>query len=339
MTESKAQVIDLIFGRWRSQTLYAGVELGAFDVIEDNPKHAIEITDQLDIDREQGYRLLRALGSLGLLEESANRRFSITPEGELLQEDHPESLQGIALLEEGPTHYATWSHLPDIVSEGEPDGFQREFGHSVFEHLESDLDYADRFQEGMTGLSQMESAWVEGLLDEVDVSRFGHVCDVGGGHGHLLCTLLLDLPSVEGTVLELPNVIGDEDKHWHERMGFPDRVDFVAGDFFEEVPTADAYLMKHILHDWSDQECVEILSTIREDASDDACLFVCELVVPGPDQPHLAKLFDIHMMVSGTGRERTEAEYADLFERAGFEHVETHETEEIPMSVVEAHVG
>jgi hypothetical protein len=151
--------------------------------------------------------------------------------------------------------------------------------------------------------------------------------------------LLRDAPRVEGTVLELPNVVEDEDQHWHGRMGFPNRVDFVAGDFFEEVPTADAYLMKHILHDWSDQECVEILSTIREDASDDACLFVCELVVPGPDQPHLAKLFDIHMMVSGTGRERTEAEYADLFERAGFEHVETHETEEIPMSVVEAHVG
>ncbi|MFC7249292.1 methyltransferase [Halomicroarcula sp. GCM10025324] len=335
MTDAKAHVIDLIFGRWRSQTLYAGVELGVFDIIGDYPKHAVEIADQLDINREQGYRLFRALASLDLLQESSDRRFSITPAGELLQEDHPDSLQGIALLEEGPTHYATWSHLPAIVREGEPDGFQREFGHSVFDHLEENPDYAARFNESMSSLSQLESDWVKLLLRTVDVSEFGHICDVGGGHGHLLCTLLQDAPRVEGTVLELPSVVKDEDQHYHESMGLSNRVDFVAGDFFEEVPTADAYLMKHILHDWSDAECVEILSTVREAAPDDARLFVCELVVPGPDQSHLSKLFDIHMMVSGTGKERTEAEYAELFEKAGFEHAETHQTDEIPMAIVE----
>ena len=204
MTNAKANVIELIFGRWRSQTLYTGVELGVFDVVGDYPKHAVEIADQLDIDREQGYRLLRALGSLGLFEESSNHRFLLTPAGELLQEDHPKSLQGIALLEEGPTHYATWSRLPDIVREGEQDGFQREFGHSVFEHLESDPDYAARFQDGMTGLSQIESAWVEGLLGEVDISRFGHVCDVGGGHGHMAGgRILLELFASLDTAEEL----------------------------------------------------------------------------------------------------------------------------------------
>jgi hypothetical protein len=130
-------------------------------------------------------------------------------------------------------------------------------------------------------------------------------------------------------------VAGSADDHWHEPMELANRVDFIAGDFFEEVPRADAYLMKHILHDWSDAECVDILSTIREAAPDGATLYNCELVVPGPDEPHLAKLFDIHMMIASTGRERTEEEYADLFEEAGFELVETHEHPEIPMSVVE----
>lgn len=201
--------------------------------------------------------------------------------------------------------------------------------------MEEDPDYTARFNESMTSLSRTESAWVEALLDDVDVSEFGHVCDIGGGHGHLLCTLLRDAPHVEGTVLELPTVVEDEDQHWHEPMGLVDRVDFVAGDFFEGVPTADAYLMKHILHGWNDEECLEILSMVREAAPDNARLFICELVVPGPDQPHLGKLFDIHMMVTGTGRERTETEYVDLFEKAGFEHVETRRAEEIPMAAVE----
>jgi len=336
MTATVDHVIDLIFGRWRSQTLYAGVELGVFEVVGEYPTHATEIADQLDIDRDNGYRLLRALGSLRLLEETDERRFSVTSAGELLQEDHPKSLRGIALLEEGPTLYAVWAHLPDVVREGGPTGFQREFGRSTFEHREADPEYAQILNDAMTSYSRMESAMVADLLDHIDFSGFDHVCDVGGGYGHLLCTLVQAAPSVEGTVLEVPAVVEDEEQHWHEPVGVSDRVEFVAGDFFEEVPPADAYLLKHILHDWNDSECVEILSTIRESAPDDARLFNCELVVPGPDHPHLAKLMDVHMMVAVGGRERTEEEYAELFEAAGFEHVETHRMEQLPMSVVEA---
>lgn len=335
MSDNIDHVIDLIFGRWRSQILYAGVELGVFEVVGEYPKHTVEIADQLDIDREKAYRLLRALGSLGLLEETDDRQFSITSAGGLLQEEHPGSLRGIALLEEGPTHYALWKHLPDIVSEGGPHGFQREFGHDVFEHREADSGYAQVFNEAMTSYSRMESGMVAALLDGIDFDGFDYVCDVGGGHGHLLCSLIQDTTSVEGAVLELPNVVEDEAQHWHEPMGLTNRVHFVAGDFFEDVPTADAYLLKHILHDWNDDECVEILSTIREAAPKHASIFNCEFVVPDPDLSHLAKLFDIHMMVAATGRERTEAEYADLFESAGFEHVETHRSEEIPMAIVE----
>jgi hypothetical protein len=334
MTNPNDHVVDLIFGRWRSQTLYTGVELGVFEAVDDRPKHAVEITDELDIDPENGYRLLRALSSLCLLEESKDRRFSITAAGELLREDHPESMRDIVLLEEGPTLYAVWTHLPEVVREGGPTGFQREFGHSTFEHREADPEYAKALNDAMTSYSKMESFMVADLLDHIDFSDFDRICDAGGGYGHLLCTLIQDAPSVEGVVLEVPSVVEDGDQHWHEPMGVTDRVDFVAGDFFEEVPPADAYLLKHVLHDWTDSECVEILSTIREASPDNARLFNCEFVVPGPAQPHLAKLMDIHMMVAVGGLERTEEEYADLFREAGFEHVETHKTEELPMSVV-----
>lgn len=221
MTQHSDYLMKLVTGRWRSQTLYTGVEVGVFEVIGDQPKHTGEIVDQLDIDEENGYRLLRALSSLELLAESEDREFSLTPAGELLQADHPESMRGAVLLEEGPTHYATWKHLPDIVREGAPNGFQREFGRGVFEHREADSEYGEVFNEAMTSYSRGESAMVAGLLDGVDFSGFDRVCDVGGGHGHLLCTLIQETPSVEGVVLELPNVVEDDDQHWHEPMDLP----------------------------------------------------------------------------------------------------------------------
>ena len=334
MSDAAQHVTDLIFGRWRSQTLYAGVELGVFETVRNDPKHAVEVCDQLDLDRENGYRLLRALASLGLLEETEGRRFTLTEAGELLQSDHPMSLRGVARLEEGPTHYAAWTHLPEVVSEGGPDGFRREFGHPIFDHAGADPDYAERFNEAMTSLSRVESAWVGGLLDG-ELDGVDHVCDVGGGHGHLLCSLLQGADGTEGTVLELPDVVADDQRHWHEPLDVDDRVEFVAGDFFEAVPGADAYLLKHILHDWSDEECVEILSTVREAAPEGARLFTCEHVVPGPNEPHLGKLFDVHMMVATGGRERTADEYAELYEQAGFEPVELHEAPEVPMAAVE----
>lgn len=336
MGEEAAQhVTDLIFGRWKSQTLYAGVELGIFEALTDGPARADEVADELDLDADATYRVMRALGSLGLLAEDADRRFALTDAGEILTEDHPKSLRDIAYLEEGPTHYRLWEHLPDIVRDGGPTGFDREFGHDVFTHVQEDADYAKRFNEGMSSFSKIESGMVAKLLGDVDLTRFERIFDVGGGHGHLLSTLLQDAPGVEGTVFDLPNVVEDADGGWPEEMGVQDRIEFAAGDFFESVPAADAYLMKHILHDWTDEECVEILSNVREAAPEGARLFVCELVVPGPDQPHLAKLMDVHMMIAPGGRERTEAEYAKLFEKAGFEHVDTHRGE-VPMSVVEA---
>lgn len=335
MTNPKDHVFDLIYGRFRSQILYAGVELGVFETVTAQPIHAVELADKLDIDRDAGYRLLRALGSLGLLKETADRRFSITPGGELLREDHPESLHGHAHLNEGPTHYAIWKHLLDVVSDGGPNGFQREFGHSVFEHMEADPAYAQAFNTALSSMSRLESAWTLEMLDGFDFSEVSHVCDVAGGYGHLLSSLLKEHPQLEGTVLELPHVVEADDQLVAPKMSVDDRCSYVAGDMFEAVPEADVYLMKQILHDWTNEECKQILSTIRDSATTGTRLFSVEFVVPEPDTSHFAKLMDIHMMVATDGRERTSKEYAALYEDAGWEYVETRYPENERMGAVE----
>ena len=130
---AQEKVLDLIFGRWRSQILSAGVKLGIFDALRIGPKPAALIADELNLDSALTYRLLRALGALELLREDNDRTFSLSETGELLRSDHPQTLHGVMLLGEGPEHYALWKHLPAMVRDGKQNAFGREFGRMAFD--------------------------------------------------------------------------------------------------------------------------------------------------------------------------------------------------------------
>jgi hypothetical protein len=328
-------IFDLTFGRWRSQILYTGVTLGVFDALADGPANADTLASTLGLDALLLYRLLRALGSLGALAEDNQRSFALTPVGDLLKRDHPQTLRGMVLLEEGPVHYALWKHLPAMVRDGKQNAFVREFGHMAFDHAHEDPEYTAVFNEAMSSYSAGQSALALEALEGVDFRSISHLCDVGGGHGHLLCSFLAKYPHLRGTVMDLPSVVGQSDLLWAERLGVADRCEFLGGDMFEEVPAADAYLTKMIIHDWNDDECVRILSNMRKAASPNGRVFVIEHVVPGPATPHFAKLFDVHMMCWGTGRERTVDEHSVLLKQAGWSSVRTWQPQTPPISVVE----
>jgi hypothetical protein len=324
MPDPLAAVLDLVYGRWRSQILHAGVELGVFDATNFAPRAAASIALELGLDPALAYRLLRALGSLGLLQEEAHdHRFSLTAAGEILRADHPQSLRGVVLLAEGPEHCAVWKHLPAIVRDGRQDGFVREYGRAAFEHMADAPEYARAFDAGMSSYSGLQTAWVLQALEPCDFASFAHVCDVGGGQGYLLSHLLLRYPHLSGTVLERPGVGADGQASWGRRLGVADRCRHVGGDMFVDVPVADAYFMKMILHDWNDSECVRILRNVRERAAPAGRMFIVEHVVPEAATPHFAKLFDIHMLCWGTGKERTEREYAELLQASGWRYVRT----------------
>jgi len=331
------KVLDMIFGRWRSQILYSGVKLGIFDLVTSMPRSATEIARDLFLDPTLSYRLLRALGSLGLLKEDYNHCFCITPMGELLRSDTPQTLRGIALLEEGPEHYAIWKHLTAMIKDGKQDGFFREFGQRIFDYERDHPSYAQVFNQAMSSYSASQTRWVLEALDGYDFAKIQHVCDVGGGHGHLICNLLLRYPHLRGTVLEMEQVIQDKTLLWANKMGIAvDRCNYVSGNMFNEVPSSDAYFMKMILHDWDDKECLKILSNIHRSCDGATRLFIVEHIVPGPETPHFSKLFDIHMLCVLTGRERTEEEYLALLKQAGFDHIQTYFSPSRIIGVIEA---
>lgn len=338
MSNPAEDVTDLIFGRWRSQTLYHGVELGVFEVLAEGPRSAREVAEELNLDPENTYRLLRALGSLGLLDESADRAFSLTDRGELLTRDHDPSLRGLARLIESPEQYVVWPRLSELVRSGGEEAFEDEFGQSMFEYIQANPEHAEVFHEAMESNSAIETRDVLSALEDYDFSDVSRICDVGGGTGHLLSHVLTEHPHLEGEVLELPDVV-EQAGAVPEQLGVEDRITFTTGDMFEEVPAADAYLMKQITPDWSDEKCVEILNTIRAAAPAGAPVLVADQIVPGPDTSHFAKVFDLHMLLLTGGRLRTVEEFEDLFEQSGLEFVGHHTAEDASMSVVEARVG
>jgi hypothetical protein len=313
------EVLDLIYGRWRSQILYAGAELGIFDhLARDYSKQADAVAAELHVDAALLYRLMRALASLGLLTENDSRGFAASELGELFRSDHPQSLRYRVLCTEAPEHYSIWKHLPDIIRDGRQDGFIREFGAPCFEYARVNTRFRLVFDRAMTGHSAIQSNLVLEALQACDFSNIRTICDVGGGHGHLICTLLKAHPNLCGTVLDLPEAFDDPSQLWATKLALEDRCTYVGGDMFRQVPPGDAYCLKMILHDWSDQECIEILINLSRAVSRKGRVLIVEHIVPGPGQPHFAKLCDINMMCGTTGRERTEDEYVRLLEAAGW---------------------
>ena len=339
MKTASEEVTDMIFlNKWSSQSLCAGAELGVFDFLsEQNPRPASSVAEDMDADPKLLYRLLRALASLGLLNETAGEHFTLTDRGALLRSDASGSLRYMAMLEGGEEHWAIWKYVPAMVRAGRQNAFLREYGEMAFDHARVNPNgYGAIFGKAMSGFSAIQSAWALQALRDYDFSTVATWCDVGGGHGHMMCSFLKAHPHLSGTVLDLPEVVSEKDRLWADRLGLEARCRYVAADMFQDVPImTDVYSLKMILHDWTDSECLLILQNIRRRAKPGSRLFIIEHIVPGPSQSHFAKLFDIHMMCWGDGQERTEEEYALLLETSGWRFETCHYPSHAAMGVVE----
>lgn len=321
--EKKAPIesaVDLVGRReqLRGQTVHAAVGLGIVDLLGDGSKSLDEIASERGLPGDYSYRLLRALDVYGVVDEDEESRLSLTSVGERFRSDHPESVQDYLMFFYNPTRFSAVRHLPEIVAEGDPTGYELEFGKSMFEVFDEAPEFSEQFN-GMQDLSSLgETKQILDTLEAVDFPRFSTVCDVGGGYGDLLSHLLERHPHLNGKILELPSVLGDEDRRWAPKLGVEDRCNYTAGDMFEEVPGVDAYILKAILHDWSDEDCVHILSNVHDAAPEDGRLFVRERILSETDPDPATIDMDIWMMLETGGQERTRAEFEALFEQAGW---------------------
>lgn len=255
--------------------------------------------------------------------------------GEIFQAEHPQSLAAPALFYQSPEVVSAFTHLPAIVRDGGIDGFDYEFGTPFYDYTSQNPDFADIYNDTMHQVMASETDTVVETLEPYDFSRMSHICDVGGGYGHLLCHLLAANPELEGTVFDLSSVVAEENRHYAPEVGVEDRCTYVGGDMFESVPVADAYFLKHVLDNWTHDECVEILSTIHDAAPSGARVFVVEYLVSGATPAAKLGRIDIHQLVVLGGGVSTEAELATQMEQADWELDEIWAPEEGPLRIAE----
>ncbi|MDI3422584.1 methyltransferase [Streptomyces luteolus] len=325
-------LLELAMGSMLTQAIYAAAELRIAEEVHEGPLSPAEIARRVGADAGAVGRLLRLLAGHQIFEGRADGTYAMTPMADALRADHPMSMRDIAVLMGHPTHWEDWSHFLEVVRTGEP-SVPKHRGMGSFEYLTQNPEYGEVFIRGMGNMSDTETL---PILSAYDFSRFGTVVDFCGGRGGLLAGILQQSPGVRG-ILSDPRVAGNGAAAFLAEQGVADRCDTHVGDLFEPVVEGgDAYVLKHIVHDWPEEQALQILRNIRAAMKPDGRLLLIEMVIPEEgDDPHSGKLVDMWLMLLVGGRERTPSQYADLVSRAGFRLERVVETASA-VSIVEA---
>jgi len=312
-TDAPRAMFRMIAGAWISQAVGTIAELGIADHLDGRTRGVAELAAATGCDPGALYRLLRAAASVGVVrEEPGTRAFSLTPLGGTLRSGVPGSMRAMAVAQTAPGHWLPWGRLRDAVRTGERQT-RAALGAEIWDYYRDNAEEGAAFSGAMAELAMLVAMEVTLVCD---TSGHRRVVDVGGATGTLLATLLHADRRLTGAILELPHVAESARKAL-AAAGLAGRAEVIEGDFFESVPPGDLYILKQILHDWNDEQCVKILDRCARAMEPGGKVLVIEMIVPDDGRPADAHLVDLNMLVMLPGRERTATEYAALFEAAG----------------------
>jgi hypothetical protein len=314
-----------------TQALRVVAELGVADLLTKGARSVDELAAETGTHAPSLYRFMRALASCGVFAETGEARvFELTPMAELLRSDVEGSLRDLAIFMGADWHWQVWGDAVYSAQTGKV-AWEHVHGTEVFPYFAEHAGAARVFDNAMTSLSKMVA---KAVVAAYDFSSIGKLADIAGGHGSLLAAILRANPHMRGLLFDVPQVIAGA-RECLEAEGVSQRSELASGDFFESVPAgADAYLMKHIIHDWDDARALSILKNCYRAMPETGKLLLVEMVVPKGNEPHFGKIQDLEMLLSPGGLERTEAEFRALFDAAGFELTRIIPTAS-PMSVIE----
>ena len=297
-----------------SQALHVAATLGIADLLKDGKRGSDDLAAATNTNPSALYRLLRALASVGVFEEDAERRFGLTELGECLRSDAAEPLGEWARQIGRPYYWQAWDHLLFSIQTGENAFSDLHDGMRVWEWRAQHPEESAIFDQAMMGVSRSRA---QAILAVYDFGQFGTLADIGGGNGAFLAAILTKNPTVRGINFDQPHVAG-KGQALFEKAGLEDRAQSVSGSFFEKIPSgADGYVMKKVLHDWDDDDCIRILEVIHASCGE-AKLLLVECVIGEPNTDDTAKFSDLNMLVMPGGRERTTAEWEALLKAGGF---------------------
>jgi hypothetical protein len=307
VSERPAQAVlwDCLRGAMTTKALATAADLRIAQTLAGGPRSVEELARESGADPDALHRLLRALASDGIFAEQDPGVFRNTEASELLCGDGWSEFAHLF----GGVFYGAVGPLERAVQEGAPT-FAETFGADFWSWLARHADERSKFDRAMAG----GKGGTAERLAALDWRQDEIVVDVGGGNGALLAELVRRRPELRGIVFDLPETERSE-------TALGDRIEFVAGSFFERVPPGDAYLLSAILHNWDDERAGTILAAIRAASPAGSRVFITESVIPDGNEPNGAKWLDLLMLVIAGGRERAEPEWRALLDGAGFEPV------------------
>jgi hypothetical protein len=308
----RAALAAMLWGFFPAQVIRTLAELGVPAALAER-RHALpDLAERIGADPPALGRLLRAAAGLGLLDRAADGTWGLTPTGELLRTGVPGGVGNLSQLFCGELVWRAWGMLDWSVRTGRP-SFEEITGRSAFEHMAADPPMLAVFTEAMAEGTRMAAP---GAVASCDLDGVGTLVDVGGGNGTLLAAFLAAHPDLRGILFDTPDGVSGAD-----RVLDPARAEIVTGDMFDSVPRGDAHVVKSVVHDWSDERAVALLTRVREAMPAHGRLFVVEPVM-AEDPPEWPAQFgmlmsDLNMLVAAGGRERTLPEFTALLDAAG----------------------
>jgi O-methyltransferase domain len=307
-----AKLMQLLFGKQITYSIAAVARLGVADHMSATPVAIDLLAEKVGAQTPSLYRVMRMLSSVGVFRQT-ERQFSLTPVGELLRSDHKNSARYRAMLRGEEWTTRAYEHFADCVRTG-LDGVTGAYGKNMFELLAERPDQADTFHRAMTDSSALSS---QAILQAYDFSGIKRLADVGGGHGSFLCSILRKYPGMQGVLYDLPEVLSTIPPS--QFAGCESRIHLEGGSFFARAPEGcDAYILKHILHNWSDNDCIRILTLLRELLPAHGRVLICEMVIQSDPAPTPAKMLDIEMLLLTVGgKERSAEEFQDVLASTG----------------------
>lgn len=318
-----APLLHVSFGALAAQVLYIGAKLGLADELRNGHRTAAELGQTLGVDVVALRRVLRGLVTAGVCAEIDGDLFGLTPLGQYLRADHPDSVQSRVLLN-GEVHGALWADLLPTVRTGES-ASQRVFGKPFYDHLTRKPAAGALFDRAMTS-----AGWVRyrfrPAIEAYDFGQFETIVDVGGGNGTLLVELLKTYPRPTGTVFDVPR-LAEAVRGTIGAAGLSERCTFVGGDAFESVPAGgDAYVLSNFVISWGDEEVLVPIRNCRNAMAATGKLLLLEWIMPTGEEPADSFRFwdsvtmDLIMLAafgSRGGYVRTRSEFEALLGAAG----------------------
>lgn len=322
------RINQLYWGFTISRAIHVAAKLGIADHVGKAEVHIRNIAEKLSVNKDRLTWLMRLLASYDIFQETDKYTFIATTLSNAISTEADYSVRNAAQMVT-KSMWEAYGHLEHCIRTGE-DAYTDLFGKGVFEQLDDHTEENDQFARAMDNYAELENPII---AECCKVREAQTVVDVGGGHGGFLKALLSQNEQLNGTLFEQPHIIN---KATNETT-LNQRFDMSGGSFFEEFSAgADAYILKRILHDWSDQDCCNILQTVKAAMKPDSKLYVIDAIVPEGNVPHFSKDLEAFLMTWG-GQERDRTEFEKLFNKVGLKLSSVIETP-TPLSVLEVEI-